>query len=135
MSPGASRSARSEIAHVTMPRNSAWPDQDGRRRRGGQGASGRPSGRGAARTAGAGRHQEGADLPGDHRWEAVEEKALTPQSINLIEAALRRGRVGPGGGFGARFAGRVSGEAAQHGAAGDDVAAPVSLRSRATRDY
>jgi hypothetical protein len=65
----------------------------------------------------------------------VEEKALTPQSINLIEAALRRGRVGPGGGFGAWFAGRVSGEAAQHGAAGDDVAAPVSLRSRATRDY
>ena len=73
-----------EIARVAMPRNSARPDQDGRRRRGGQGASGRPSGRGAGRMAGAGRHQEGADLPGDRPWEAVEEKALTPQSINLI---------------------------------------------------
>jgi hypothetical protein len=29
------------------------------------------------------------------RWEAVEEKALTPQSINLIEAALRRGGLDP----------------------------------------
>jgi hypothetical protein len=32
----------------------------------------------------AGRHQEGADLSGGRRWEAAEDKALTPQSINLI---------------------------------------------------
>ena len=43
-----------------------------------------PSGRGAARMAGAGRHQEGANLRAIDRWEVVEEKALTPQSINLI---------------------------------------------------
>jgi hypothetical protein len=34
--------------------------------------------------AGAGRHQEGPIFRAIDRWEAVEEKALTPQSINLI---------------------------------------------------
>jgi integrase len=34
--------------------------------------------------AGAGRHQEGANLRAIDRWEVVEEKALTPRSINLI---------------------------------------------------
>ena len=69
--------------------------------------------------AGAGRHQEGPIFRVIDRWEAVEEEALTPQSINLIEAALRRGGVGPGGGFGAWFAGRVSGRG---GAATDGAA-------------
>jgi integrase len=32
---------------------------------------------------GAGRHHEGADLPGDRPLGSGEEKALTPQSINL----------------------------------------------------
>jgi hypothetical protein len=63
--------------------------------------------------AGAGRHQEGPIFRAIDRWEAVEEKALTPQSINLIEAALRRGGVGPGGVFGAWFAGRYRAEAAK----------------------
>jgi hypothetical protein len=45
---------------------------------------------------GAGRHQEGAELPGDGPWEAVQEKALTPQPINLIgKRGLRHGRVEP----------------------------------------
>jgi hypothetical protein len=81
------------------------------------------------------RHQGGPIFRLIDRWEAVEEKALTPQSINLIEAALRRGGVGPGRGFGAWFAGRVSGRggAATDGAAGGDAAVPASLRSRRPR--
>lgn len=31
-----------------------------------------------------GPHQQESDLPCHHRWEVVEDRALTPQSINLI---------------------------------------------------
>ena len=34
--------------------------------------------------AAAGGRQQGASLPRHRRWEAIEERALTPQSINLI---------------------------------------------------
>ena len=68
------------------------------------------------------------------RWEAVEEKALTPQSINLI---VKRGcamvGVGAGGVFGARTARRISdrGGAARDRAAGGDAAArSTGLSSR-----
>ena len=95
--PPARLDPRDRSRPVTMPRNPARPDQDGQRRRGGQGASGLPSGRGAARMAGAGRHREGPIFRAIDRWEAVEEKALTPQSINLI-VKRRCAMVGVGAG-------------------------------------
>jgi hypothetical protein len=63
------------------------------------------------------------------RWEAVEEEALTPQSIIDRQAALRHGRAGAGGVFRARTAGRIPdrGGAAGDRAAGGDARIPASL--------
>jgi hypothetical protein len=63
------------------------------------------------------------------RWEAVEEEALTPQSIIDRQAALRQGRAGAGGVFRARTAGRIPdrGGAAGDRAAGGDARIPASL--------
>ena len=62
------------------------------------------------------------------RWEAVEEKALTPQSINLI-VKRRCAMAGAGGVFRARTAGRIPdrGGAAGDRAAGGDATVPASL--------
>ena len=110
------RSARREIARVTMPRNPARPDQDGRRHEEGRALLVGPPVEALREWLERADIKKGPIFRAIDRWEAVEEKALTPQSINLIEAALRRGGVGPGGGFGAWFTGRVSGRggAAQH---------------------
>jgi hypothetical protein len=107
-----------EIAHVTMPCNPPRPNQDGQRRPGGQGASGLPSGRGAARVAGGCRHQEGPILRAIGRRDSVEKKALTPQSINLI-VKRRCAMVGLEleAFFGARTSRRISDRAARRGIA------------------
>ena len=67
-----------------MPRNPTRPDQDRRRRRGGQGASGRPSFEALREWLKRADIKKGPIFRAIDRWEAVEEKALTPQSINLI---------------------------------------------------
>jgi hypothetical protein len=121
-----------EIAHVTMPCNPPRPNHDGQRRRGGQGASGLPSGRGAARVAGGCRHQEGPILRAIGRRDPVEKKALTPQSINLI-VKRRCAMVGLEleAFFGARTSRRISdrGGAARDRATGGDAAVPAPLSS------
>jgi hypothetical protein len=66
-----------------VPRNPARPDQDGRRRRG-QGASGRPSGRAFHEWLERADITKGPIFRAIDRWEAVEGDALTPQSISLI---------------------------------------------------
>ena len=107
-----------EIAHVTLSCNPPRPNQDGRRRRGGQGASGLPSGRGASPVAGACRHQEWPTLGAIDRGHSVEEKALTPQSINLI-VKRRCAMVGLEleAFFGARTSRRISDRGARRGIA------------------
>ena len=77
---------------------------------------------------GAGRHQERADLPGGRPLGVVEEKPLTPQSINLIvKRRCAMGGLGPGGVLGARTPRRISdrGGAARDCAAGGDAAVPA----------
>ena len=64
------------------------------------------------------------------RWVAVEEKALTPQSINLIvKRRCAMAGLEPGGVFRARTARRISdrGGAARNRAAGGDAAVPAPL--------
>jgi hypothetical protein len=66
------------------------------------------------------------------RWEAAEDKALTPGSINLIvKRALRHVGVGAEGVFGARTSRRISdrGGAARDRATGGGAAVPAPLSS------
>ena len=94
---------------AALPVDPAWPDQDHRGRRGRPGVSGWASGRGAAGMAIAGRHYQGAGVPGDRSmgrvWMKGADAAIGERDR---EAPDRLGRAGSEGVFRARAARRIS---------------------------
>jgi hypothetical protein len=72
------------IAPVTVPCNPGRPNQDRRRRRGGQVLLVGPRVEALCEWLERANIKKGPDLPAIYRWEGVDEQALTPKSVNLI---------------------------------------------------